>query len=103
MVNNAWAEWFATTTGEATDVEVAERMGANKSTVGRWRKSPPAMEKVVAIARAYSVSVTDALVSAGQIDECELHVPKVVHDLAQFTNSELADEVKRRLGALEQK
>lgn len=90
--------WLTTTVGEDTLNAVAVRSGVSGATLHRQSKSGDfSPETVVSIARAYEVSVIDALIAQGLIDATDVATTYALDALMDATDKQLVDEIARRL------
>ncbi|RFA12113.1 hypothetical protein B7R22_16920 [Subtercola boreus] len=82
-----------------SDSKVADKVGVNSSTIGRWRTGAvdPKPRQVVAFARAYNVSPIGALIAADYVSETDLDIPVTSPRLDSYSTYELLSEVQTRL------
>lgn len=92
-----WITWIRDISDNASDRQVALKIGIAPSTVGRWQDYPPKIDAVVALARAYGVPVADGLLAAGYVTRGELREPRFERDLRRFTAAELIAELAQRV------
>ncbi len=97
-----WSKYIDATSGGAYNNAIAEAIGVDPATVGRWRTGAvdPKPRQVVAYARAFGQGPVAALIAAGYLAEAELDLPVSaprVYTLDDFSDLELADELVRRL------
>lgn len=91
-----FASYLLEKTGAPSLRAVAFRSGIEPSTLNRQLKAEPKAGTVVAICRAYGLSVNEAFTAAGFITEDEAVVMGVDAALRQATGAELARELLRR-------
>lgn len=92
--------WIQETVGEASDREVAKLAGLGQSTLSRQRRDGTVtVDTVVAIARAYQVSVIPALLALGVVTEQDIISFSARARLEDASDEEIADEVLRRMKA----
>lgn len=97
-----WSKYIDATSGGVFNSAIADRIGVDPATVGRWRTGAvdPKPRQVVAYARAYGQSPIGALIAAGYLSEGEVDIPVTsprAYTLDDFSPLELAKEVVRRL------
>jgi hypothetical protein len=97
-----WSKYIDATSGGAYNNAIAEAIGVDPATVGRWRTGAvdPKPRQVVAYARAFGQGPVAALIAAGYLTEAELDLPVSaprVYTLDDFSDLELAEELVRRL------
>lgn len=96
--NEAVRAWYSGTVGKDSINAVAARAGIPQASlnrqVGAWSISA---ENVVAIARAYGVSVLDGLVAQGLITATDILNTRALDALQDATDNQLVDEIARRL------
>lgn len=97
-----WSEYIDATSAGAYNAVIADRIGVDPATVGRWRAGAvdPKPRQVVAYARAFDLSPVQALVAAGYLDESELDLPVTpprAFSLRDFSTSELLEEALSRV------
>ncbi|MEV4689417.1 helix-turn-helix domain-containing protein [Microbacterium sp. LWH3-1.2] len=98
----SWSHYIDATSAGAYNAVIAERIGVDPATVGRWRAGAvdPKPRQVVAYARAFELSPVQALVAAGYLDEDELDLPTTpprAYALNDFSTSELLEEALARV------
>lgn len=97
-MTNEMAGWLAETAGDASTNEIARNAGVTVSTLHRQRTSGNYSPDTVArIARAYGVSVIDALVTLGLIHPDDIATGQVIDGLREATDQQLVAEIARRL------
>lgn len=92
-------QWYGRVAGSQSINSIAALAGLNQSTLNRQLKAGRLEpELVVAIARALREDVLDALVIQGLLnaDDLDRHAPRKA--LNEATDSEIVEEVSRRLG-----
>jgi transcriptional regulator with XRE-family HTH domain len=93
-----WWKYVLKTSGEASQVEIAQRVGISPASISRWKESAPKPENVAAFARAYNRPVLEAFVAAGFLSADEAKErPAGRPTLDSFTTAELLDEVTKRV------
>lgn len=97
-----WSKYIDATSGGAYNNAIAEAIGVDPATVGRWRTGAvdPKPRQVVAYARAFGQGPVAALIASGYLTEAELDLPVSaprVYTLDDFSDLELAEELVRRL------
>jgi transcriptional regulator with XRE-family HTH domain len=106
VIKNAWSRYIDATSMDDLNFVIAEKVGVDPATVGRWRTgaTDPKPRQVVAYARAYGLSPLQALVAAEFLSEEELGMsvgaPKA-YALTDFASVDLAEELLARLERLE--
>lgn len=94
-----WADYVRTATGGAPALAVQARSGVHQSTISRWydddEPTAPSARAVIAIARAYRLSVVEALMQAGYLDENDTKRRRPLA-LRDVPTSELMREIERR-------
>lgn len=98
-----WSRYIDATSDGAYNAAIAEAIGVDPATVGRWRTGAvdPKPRQVVAYARAFGQSPISALVAAGYLTEEEVGMPMSApraYTLDDFSALELAEELVQRLG-----
>lgn len=91
-------EWLKTLPGSPSITSAARTANIQKTTLIRQLDRgviPP--ENVIALARAYKVSIVDALVDTGHINEDEVKIIGVVKALAYATNEQILEEMLSRV------
>lgn len=99
---NQWSKFIDATSGGAYNNAIAEGIGVDPATVGRWRTGTvdPKPRQVVAYARAFDQSPVAALIAAGYLTAGEVDLPVSApraYTLDDFSALELATELVRRL------
>jgi hypothetical protein len=97
-----WSKYIDATSDGAYNTAIAEAIGVDPATVGRWRTGAvdPKPRQVVAYARAFGQGPIAALIAAGYLTEAEVDLPVAaprVYTLDDFSALELATELVRRL------
>lgn len=101
---NAWSRYIDSTSGGIPNTAIADRVGVDAATIGRWRTGAvdPKPRQVVAYARGFGLSPLQALAAADYVSEAELglaiEAPRA-YTLDDFTTVELVEEVLARLEA----
>lgn len=105
MTSTRWWKYVERLIGDDTYVTAADKAGFDKSAFTRWKsgaKADPLF--AIKLARAYLGSPLEALVEAGHLEPDEVKSPGGLTPqavLASVTNTHLADEVRRRLIAMD--
>ncbi|KHK96360.1 hypothetical protein LK09_15340 [Microbacterium mangrovi] len=97
-----WSKYIDATSDGAYNNAIAESIGVDPATVGRWRTGTvdPKPRQVVAYARAFGQTPVSALIAAGYLTEAEAQLPAAApraYTLDDFSELELATELVRRL------
>jgi transcriptional regulator with XRE-family HTH domain len=103
MTVDQWARYVRDVAGNLNQLEIAAKTGIAQSNVGRWLRGEPGIPKadsVVALARAFDRPPVEALVAAGYITEEEAgaNARRERTPLNDYTDVELVDELRRRVG-----
>lgn len=103
MTVDQWARYVRDVAGNLNQLEIAAKTGIAQSNVGRWLRGEPGTPKadsVVALARAFDQPPVEALVAAGYITEEEAGAKarRTRTPLNDYTDVELVDELRRRVG-----
>ena len=103
MTVDQWAQYVRQVAGNLNQLEIAAKTGIAQSNVGRWLRGEPGLpkaESVVALARAFDQPPIEALVAAGYITEEEAGAKarRGRTPLNDYTEAELLDELRRRVG-----
>lgn len=97
----SWSRYIAATCNGDLNTVIAEKVGVDPATIGRWRTGSfaPKPRQVVEYARAYGQSPIAALIGSGYLTPEEAGIEVSVPDvsLTDFSDSVLIDEVSRRL------
>lgn len=99
-----WPQYLRRISGGATQAQIAERIGIGRLSVCNWLhgKTQPKAETVMLVARAYARSPIEALLAASYLRADEVRLPiEPRPSLTKVGAEELADEVRRRMIALE--
>ena len=99
-----WPEYLRRIAAGQTQAQIAERIGIGRLSVCSWLqgKTRPKAETVIAVARAYRRYPTEALLAAAYLHANELEGPVEIRTSPRhLTNQDIADEVCRRLLAIE--
>lgn len=96
-----WGEYIKKySQGESQGV-IAEKMGVDTSTVGRWLKgseSRPRAEKAINFARHYNRSPIEALIHAGYIEVDEVgQAVEIAGSMRDVSDAAIMEELTRRL------
>ncbi len=98
-----WPEYLRRITGGAqSQSTIAAKLGVGRLSVGNWLhgKTQPKAETVIQVARIYGRSPIEALLAAGYLQPDEVEAPIEVRiSPSDFSSSDLAAEVRRRLEA----
>lgn len=102
MSKTTWSSYIDATAGGALNNAIADRIGVDPATIGRWRTGAvdPKPRQVVAYARAFGLSPIQALIAAGYITHEEVDLPTGpprAYSLDDFTTLELAEELTERV------
>lgn len=68
-MSNEWWAFVQQTARGASQHAIARAVGVSASSVNRWRSSRPKPSSVRLFAEAYGVSVIDAMVAAGHLND----------------------------------
>lgn len=98
----SWSRFIDATSEGVYNSVIAERIGVDPATIGRWRTGAvdPKPRQVVAYARAFGQSPIAALIAAGYLAEDEVGLVQTApraYTLDDFSTVELAEEVAKRL------
>lgn len=98
---NSWSRFIdATSNGDLNRV-IAERVGVDPATIGRWRSGAvePKPRQVIEYARVYGLSPLSGLIAASYLTEEELSIEVVIPmaTLADFSIVALAEELTSRV------
>lgn len=99
-----WPEYLRRVAVGETQAQIAERIGIGRLSVCNWLggKTRPKAETVIAVARAYRRYPVEALLAADYLNPEELDQPIEVRSSPRdLPADDIADEVRRRLCALE--
>lgn len=99
-----WPEYLRRITTGQTQAQIAEHIGIGRLSVCNWLhgKTRPKAETVITVAQAYRRSPVEALLAAAYLTIEELDQPVDVRkSLGDVSADNIADEVRRRLLALE--
>lgn len=100
-----WSRFIDATSGGAFNSAIAEAVGADPATIGRWRAGTvePKPRQVVSYARAFGQSPIAALIAAGYLIAEEVDLPTTPrrYTLDDFSSVELAEELVERLASEE--
>lgn len=104
-VESDFGKWVDTVTGGAGDRAIAQRMGTDHNRVRRHltKTDTPVAGTILEFCDAYGVSPVEGLLQAGLVRPEQVHLPIVTarssipEILRTASNSQLADEVTRRL------
>jgi hypothetical protein len=97
-----WSRFIDATSDGAYNTAIADAIGVDPATVGRWRTGTvdPKPRQVVAYARAFGQGPIAALIAAGYLTDAEVDLPisaPRAYTLDDFSALELAAELVRRL------
>ena len=69
METQSWGDYVRRVSGNATQVQIAETLGMDQTSVSRWLtgRIVPRAETVITVARTYSRSPVEALIAAGYL------------------------------------
>ena len=99
---SAWGEYVRRHARGLTQTQVAEKTGLAQTAISRWLRDDldlPRAEFVVRFARGFNENPVEALVVAGYITAEEAGAATVVKTpLSEFTEGEMLDELRRRVG-----
>ena len=100
-----WPEYLRRITSGQTQTQIAERIGIGRLSVCNWLhgKTRPKAETVITVAQAYRRSPLEALLAAAylSVEELDQHID--IHTSpTELPADDIANEVRRRLLALEQ-
>ena len=104
-VAESWPQYLRRISGGATQGQIAERIGIGRLSVCNWLhgKTRPKAETVMTVARAYDRSPVEALLAASYLRAEEVRLPiERGPSPTQLRAEELADEVRRRMVALQE-
>lgn len=91
-------EWIKGIEEGLTPTVAAKTAGLSHTTVLRqMNRGGLSSESVIAIARAYKVSIVDALVDTGHINEDEVKIIGVIKALGYATNEQILNEMLSRV------
>lgn len=97
-----WQRYLLAATLDEPNTKIAERIGIDATTVGRWKSGEvmPRPRQVVALARAYGLSPLGALVAADFLDKedvgVDLEMPRLLN-LEMFSTVELLEVAIKRV------
>ncbi|MDJ1371784.1 helix-turn-helix domain-containing protein [Gulosibacter molinativorax] len=96
--------WLSIHTNGASTRDIAAKADVAQSTLSRQLSGSSSLDAalVVKIARAYNLSVLDALVAAGFITSEEANIPPIAAALESASDVEIAREILRRAEDSEQ-
>lgn len=97
-----WPEYLRRIVGNHSQSLIAQHVGVGRLSVCNWMqgKTRPKAETVIQVARMYGRSPVEALLAAGYLNRDELDGPMEIRiSPRELSNSDLAAEVQRRLGA----
>jgi len=93
-----WWQYVLKTTGAASQVEIAHKVGISPASISRWKDSAPKPENVAAFARSYNRPVLEAFISAGFLTADEAAERPVGRpSIDSFSIEELLAEVNNRV------
>jgi len=95
-----WPGYVRRISGEATQAQIAERIGVGRLSVCNWLRgrTHPKAETVIAVARAFRRSPIEALIAACYLNSDEADEPiEIRASLQDVDAGELGAEVLRRL------
>lgn len=98
MPVNSWSEYVRRVAGTFTQMQIAEKTGLSQASVGGWLRNQPGVpraESVIAFARAFHQSPTEALLAAGYLTDDEVGLIART-PLSQYSRDELFDELSNR-------
>lgn len=90
-------EWFKIVTGEATQADIAQALGVNRTTVSAWMSDGVTADWAIKIARHYGADVIESLITLKLVsqDEADRYVGKAY--AAQAPIVDVLREVIERL------
>lgn len=93
-----WWAYVRQHQGADTNAATGVKIGISGSAVGRWKSSTPDPPQVAAFARSYGRPVLEAFVAAGYLTPEEANErPSARPSLAQLSDDDLLEEVRRRM------
>ena len=103
-MSDSWWGYVQHVSAYAANKDIADAAQMDASAISRWKRGDqPRAQNVVAFARAYSRPAVEALVAAGYLTEADLVVMGAVQiarsTIAEVPNSELVEEMQRRMAA----
>ena len=104
-MTETWPEYLRRITAGQTQAQIAERIGIARLSVCNWLhgKTRPKAETVITVAQAYRRSPVEALLAADYLRVEELDTPVDIRTSpTELPADDIANEVRRRLLALEQ-
>ena len=99
-----WPEYLRRIAHGQTQAQIAARIGIGRLSVCNWMhgKTKPKAETAIAVARSYQRSPIEALLAAGFLEPAEVGIAiEARASLHDFPLAHLADEVARRVSAVE--
>jgi transcriptional regulator with XRE-family HTH domain len=97
-----WSEYVQRHARGLTQTQVAEATGLAQTAISRWLREDteaPRAEYVVRFARGFNQNPVEALIVAGYITAEEAGAVTVVRTpISEFTEGEMLDELRRRVG-----
>ena len=99
-MTETWPDYLRRITGNATQAQIAERIGIGRLSVCNWLhgKTKPKAETVIAVARVYGRSPVEALLAAGFLEPGDAERPIDIRTSPRDLRSEdLVAELARRL------
>lgn len=91
-----WWDYVQEVSGQASQTEIAKRLGLSQPGVSRWQTVPPKPESVITFARTYNRPLIEAFLAAEYLSAEDAAMTKVA-DASKLTNEELLTELRRRL------
>ncbi|MGN8024737.1 hypothetical protein [Microbacterium sp. 22242] len=100
MGETRWWIYVQTVAGKVQAIEVANKVGIDKSNVTRWKQgNRPAVEFVLKFARSYDRPVVEALAEAEYITDAEARIREVKINVQDLSDVALARELLSRAEA----
>lgn len=104
-MTETWPEYLRRISVGQTQAQIAEQIGIGRLSVCNWLrgKTRPKAETVITVAQVYQRSPIEALLAASYLQANEVDQPVAIRTSPkELAANDIADEVRRRLIALEQ-
>lgn len=99
----SWHEWVRKATNNATQDQIARKLGVSRTTLARRNKKGADVDTVIAIATAYNADPIEGLIAAQKIRPDQINTNTLQHLARRTPTHVLVAELYRRFGVPKQR
>jgi len=90
-----WWAYVQDVSGQASQTEIAKRLGMSQPGVNRWEEIVPKTESVIAFARAYNRPILEAFLAAEYVSDEDVLMTEVQADVSGMDTDALVQLIHR--------